>query len=381
VNWQGAITVERAREPRASASTRTVRRPLAFLLHSLFGLKLSLFLGFVCLTGTIATVSHEIEWLVQPEVRGASDGRTDDYAAMWGLVRDRYPDAYIQSIGTYDRAHSGYFARQADLTLPDGTNRHLYIDPSRMVVTGEASGPSFHSIMRGLHYYLLLPTDWPFYLVTSLGFVLILSLVTGLVTYKKFWRGFFRLPRWRRSTRTWSGDLHRLMGLWSLWFVAVIGLTSIWYLVERAAPSWETPAPEAQTRYVLPAPEPARVAGWVATARARFPGISITFVQMPYGETDPVVVQGQWRAWLVRERTNAIFIDPVTDQVIGERVAGELSAGERWVHTADPLHFGNFGGLATKLIWVLFGLLLTGLCATGVVIFTKRTAHAAQLLR
>jgi uncharacterized iron-regulated membrane protein len=381
VNWQGAITVERARKPRASASTRTVRRPLAFLLHSLFGLKLSLFLGFVCLTGTIATVSHEIEWLVQPEVRGASDGRTDDYAAMWGLVRDRYPDAYIQSIGTYDRADSGYFARQADITLPDGTTRHLYIDPSRMVVTGEASGPSFHSIMRGLHYYLLLPTDWPFYLVTSLGFVLILSLVTGLVTYKKFWRGFFRLPRWRRSTRTWSGDLHRLMGLWSLWFVAVIGLTSIWYLVERAAPSWETPTPEAQTRYVLPAPDPARVAGWVAAARARFPGISITFVQMPYGETDPVVVQGQWRAWLVRERTDAIFIDPVTDQVIGERVAGELSAGERWVHTADPLHFGNFGGLATKLIWVLFGLLLTGLCATGVVIFTKRTAHAAQLLR
>jgi uncharacterized iron-regulated membrane protein len=103
-------------------------------------------------------------------------------------------------------------------------------------------------------------------------------------------------------------------------------------------------------------------------------------VQMPWGGTDPVVVQGQWRAWLVRERTNAIFIDPVSDRVIGERVASEMAAIERWVHTADPLHFGNFGGLATKLIWVAFGLLLTGLCATGVVIFTKRTAHAVRAL-
>lgn len=379
MNPPAAIATQRPRT--GTAPVRAVRRPLAFLLHSLFGLKLSLLLGFVCLTGTIATVSHEVEWLVQPKVRGVSDGRIDDYAGMWALVRQRYPDAYIQSIGTYDRADSRYFARQADITLPDGTTRRLYIDPSRMVVTGEGSGHSFHSIMRGLHYYLLLPTDWPFYLVTSLGFVMILSLVTGLLTYKKFWRGFLRLPRWKRSTRTWSGDLHRLVGLWSLWFVAVIGLTSIWYFVEKAAPSMETPAPQAPTRYFLPPPEPERVAGWVNEARRRFPGISITFVQMPYGETDPVVVQGQWRAWLVRERTNAIFIDPANDAVIGERVAGSLPAVERWVHTADPLHFGNFGGLASKLVWAMFGLLLTGLCATGIVIFVKRTAHAARAMR
>jgi uncharacterized iron-regulated membrane protein len=359
----------------------TVRRPLAFLLHSLVGLKLSLFLGFVCLTGTIATVAHEIEWLVLPEVRGVSDGRTDDDAKMWGLVRDRHPDAYINSLGTYDRADSRYFARQADVTLPDGTTRRLLIDPARMVVTGEANGQSFHSIMRGLHYYLLLPTDWPFYLVTSLGFVLVLSLVTGLITYKKFWRGFLRRPRWHRSTRTWSGDLHRLIGLWSLWFVAAIGVTSIWYLVERAAPSMETPPPQAERRYFLATPAPERVARWVATARARFPGISITMIQMPYGEDDPVVVQGQWRAWLVRERTDAIFIDPASDRMIGVRTATGMSAIERWVHTADPLHFGNFGGLASKLVWLVFGLLLTGLSATGVVIFIKRTAHAVGATR
>lgn len=368
-------------ETLARPATRKHRRPLAYLLHSLFGLKLSLFLGFVCLTGTIATISHEIEWLVQPEVRGASDGRTDDYAAMWALVHERHPEAYINSLGTYDRADSRYFVRQADITLPDGTARRLYVDPARMVITGEATGHSFHSIMRGLHYYLLLPTEWPFYLVTSLGFVLMLSLVTGLMTYKKFWRGFLREPRWSRSTRTWSGDLHRLVGLWSLWFVALMGLTSIWYFVERAAPSMETEPPPAQTRYVLPTPDAERVDAWVAAARARFPGISITFVQMPYGEDDPVVVQGQWRGWLLRERTHAIFVDPATDRVIGERTAGSMSTVERWVHTADPLHFGNFGGLTTKLIWVLFGLLLTTLCATGVVIFSKRTAHAVRAPR
>jgi uncharacterized iron-regulated membrane protein len=158
----------------------------------------------------------------------------------------------------------------------------------------------------------------------------------------------------------------------------VIGTTSIWYFVERAAPAIETAPPETDTRFYLPAPDAARVGRWVEAARRRFPGISVTFVQMPYGETDPAVVQGQWRAWLVRERTDAVFIDPATDTVVGERRAERMGAAERWVHTADPLHFGNFGGLATKLIWVLFGLILTGLCATGVIIFAKRTAHAAR---
>lgn len=381
MNSHAAIRGGRGDGRPTRAVAPVVRRPIAFLLHSLFGLKLSLLLGFVCITGTVATVSHEIEWLLQPELRASSNGRTDDYAAMWGLVRDRYPDAYIQSIGTYDRADSDYFVRQADIKLPDGTARRLYIDPSRMIVTGEGGGHSLHSIMRALHYYLLLPGDIPFYLVTGLGFVMILSLVTGLITYKKFWRGFVRLPRWQRSTRTWSGDLHRLIGLWSLWFVAMIGMTSIWYFLERASPSLETSAPEARTRHYLPTPRPEHVATWVAAARQRFPGISITFIQMPYDASDPAIVQGQWRAWLVRERTNALFIDPVSGRIIGERAAENLSAVERWVHTADPLHFGNFGGVATKLVWVLFGLLLTGLCATGVIIFTKRAAHAARRLQ
>jgi uncharacterized iron-regulated membrane protein len=271
--------------------------------------------------------------------------------------------------------------RQADVTLPDGTARRLYVDPGRMVVTGEASGHSFHSIMRGLHYYLLLPTDWPFYLVTSLGFVLMLSLVTGLLTYKKFWRGFWRTPRWNRSTRTWSGDLHRLMGLWSLWFVAVIGLTSIWYLrrARRALPRDGAADGADALRPAHPRPRACRRLG--GRGPRALPGISVTLVQMPYGEDDPVVVQGQWRGWLLRERTHAIFVDPATDRVIGERTAGAMSPVERWVHTADPLHFGNFGGLATKLIWTLFGLMLTGLCVTGVVIYSKRTAASVRTFR
>ncbi|NJS14030.1 MAG: PepSY domain-containing protein [Sphingopyxis sp.] len=63
---------------KATPEGRRKQVPLGFWLHSIFGLKLSLFLGFVCLTGTIATVSHEIEWLYKPQLRAtAVTGHTD----------------------------------------------------------------------------------------------------------------------------------------------------------------------------------------------------------------------------------------------------------------------------------------------------------------
>lgn len=367
----------------SAPSIRRHRRPLAFFVHSLIGLKLSLFLGFVCLTGTIATVSHEIEWLVNPTVRATPVQGVENWGRMWEAVRSAYPDAHIQSISSYDRNNEPYFVRTASVELSSGERIDVHVDPGSARITGVSRGTNFHGFMRALHYYLFAPGAIPFYVVASMGIVLLVSLTTGLLTYKKFWRGFLRMPRWRRGLRTWLGDLHRLVGLWSIWFAAIIGLTCVWYIVERAGLDLESPIPKASvpmSRY-SPTPDGAVIGRWTAIARRKMPGLDITGVVLPYSPGEPAVVQGQWSAWLVRERSNAAFFDPTTGAFIGARVAHKMPIGERIVHTADPLHFGNFGGLATKLIWVVFGLALTGMAASGAVIFVRRTADAAQLLR
>lgn len=362
---------------------RRHRRPLGFFLHSLFGLKLSLFIGFICLTGTIATVSHEIEWLIDPEVRATPVAGEEDWGRMWNAVGAAYPHGHIEGIGSYDRNNEPYFVRNASVVLASGERIDVHVDPGTGRVTGAHRGTSFHSFMRALHYYLFAPGAIPFYVVASMGIVLLISLTTGLITYKKFWRGFFRMPRWRRETRTWLGDLHRLAGLWSLWFVAIIGLTCVWYIAEGAGLDLESKSPTAALpeRAFSPGPDGAEVNRWTAIARSRMPGLAITGVHLPYASGDPAIIQGQWRAWLVRERTNAVFIHPATGTVLGQRAAHRMPLGERIVHTADPLHFGNFGGLATKLIWVVFGLVLTGMAASGALIFVRRTADAARKLQ
>ena len=39
---------------------------------------------------------------------------------------------------------------------------------------------------------------------------------------------------------------------------------------------------------------------------------------------------------------------------------------------ADPLHFGYFGGITTKILWFLLGLSMSAMAFTGVIIYSKR---------
>src|SRR3546814_10964427 len=63
---------------------------------------------------------------------------------------------------------------------------------------------------------------------------------------------------------------------------------------------------------------------------------------------DPLMFIGQADAWLVRDTANAVALDPYNGEVLEVRRAEELDALERWVHTADPLHFGTFAGLRSE---------------------------------
>lgn len=334
-------------------------------------------MAFVCLTGTIATVAHEIEWLYKPEVRASAyEAGTEDWAAMWSAAQSAYPGATLTGIGSYDRTHVTYFAKSVSARDASGEDFTIYVDPGTNRVTGREYGRSLQDAMRALHYYLFVPRDVGFYLVTSLAFVLLASMITGLIVYKKFWRGFFTQPRLDRNLRTAMGDLHRLAGLWSLWFVAVISLTSIYYFFEWKWLDWESETPQVAEPMPVTSATAQQIASWTQKAKVIKPGFRITAVYLPYSETDPAIVQGHWQAALVRERADAVYIDPLTSAIIGERSAHRMSAAERTVHTVDPLHFGTFGGLATKLLWMVFGLILTGMAISGAIIYVVRTRKA-----
>lgn len=349
------------------------RRSLWWTVHHWLGLKLSLFMSFVLLTGTFATLAHEIDWLIFPAMRVAVQDRPYAGWGTWAASAEAAePDA---DIITLSAPVDPWFAASALMVRESGESVYVQVDPWTGRARGTVPWGNAHRFLRNIHRHLMMPVAIGVPIVTSLGFVLLGSLVTGLVAYKKFWRGWLKWPRWRRGrpgeARHWTGGLHRWLGLWSLWFVALMAVTSVWYFVEQlgaAAPP--LPAPEVGTRGADPqGPELDRV---VAVARAAQPDLRIRAISFPY-EGDPgIIVEGQARAILVRDRTNAVFVEPDELRALLSTRGERLGVHQRISEMADPLHFGTWGGLATKLVWFVFGLALTALSVSGVVIYSLR---------
>lgn len=348
-------------------------------VHAWVGLKLSVLASFVFLSGTLAVIGHELDWAIDPAMRASPSAPAP---ASWGTIAANVATAVPQgTILTIQRGPDPWFATTAVVRGPDKRLHRVLVDPASGRVNRVAGFGSIQRFLRDLHRRLMLPLAIGIPIVTSISFVLMASLVTGLVTYKKWWRGFLKLPR-GGGQRRWMGDMHRLLGLWSLWFVALMSLTGFWYLAELVAARAPDMAPvaadAAQVADVMPTG--AALDAMVERARAAFPALDIRAVQYPSGYFAGVGFTGQERAWLVTDGGNAVWLSPDRAAPIAVMRGDQLSLHQRISEMADPLHFGTFGSLWTKAIWFLFGLALTGLSITGVIIYARRLSAEAALL-
>jgi uncharacterized iron-regulated membrane protein len=346
------------------------RRRVWFALHSWVGLKLSLLMFFICLTGTLATLAYEIDWLIHPEMRVVPQDRP---SASWDdwltAAREAHPDWQLRSI---DVPVDPWFAVRVSAETSAGRLRFIWIDPYTARVQGDTHWFNAHRFLRNTHRHLMLPVRIGVPIVCVLALALLVSVATSFVIYKRWWRGFLAWPRRERARRFW-GDLHRLLGVWSLWFIVLIALTGVWYLVESLG--GEAPAlPEhpiaASTRGAV-----VSLDAMIADAKSLLPGLDPRSINLPTEPDDPIVVEGRAGAWLVRERANAIGFDPMDGHPRWSRRGEELSAHQRISEMADPLHFGTWGGLPTKLAWFVFGALLTALSGSGVYLYGLRVVR------
>jgi hypothetical protein len=170
------------------------------------------------------------------------------------------------------------------------------------------------------------------------------------------------------------------MGVWSLWFVALIALTSVWYLVEQwggAAPSLPSVDPiaagnDTRSRTEVVPVDAVMLDRIVASAGEQWPGLRIESIWPPARPGNALVLQGQAEAWLVRERANAMAFDALSGELRGIRRGEALALHQRIAEMADPLHFGTWGGLPSRILWFLAGGLMTALAATGVWLYGLR---------
>lgn len=365
------------------------RSKLWFLVHSWLALPIWFFVLIVCVTGTLAVVSQEIVWLANPEMRASKpsdDAPLLSYDQVMTAIKQAQPKTQVQSISRPDESH---FALEVDVTYPDGRPDTVYVNPYSGVIQGSAPTFNFKAFTRALHGWWLVPFtngfSWGWYLVSFLGLPLLASLVTGLVVYKRFWKGFFRPTlRIRHGARIFWGDFHRLSGIWSIWFIAVISITGTWFLIQamlfdNQISISSAPVIPVVSRESVPmtadgiAPPQLNLDRAIEIAQQRIPGLEASFVSLPSNAYSHLEIGGRgWYPLMFQTAT----INPYNGDVAASRLLSDRNTLEFVTESMRPLHTGDFGGLWIKLIWFFFGLLLSMMVLSGLLIWTKRTALA-----
>ncbi|MDR7949074.1 PepSY-associated TM helix domain-containing protein [Achromobacter aegrifaciens] len=363
--------------PSGSTSSDASPRKWFFVIHGWAGLKLSVLMAFICLTGTLAVISTELDWLVHSEMRVEPASSLASWGKMAGAAQAAHPDWTLLS---FTAPYASRFAARALMRTPQGEQRFVWVDPYLAVVTGDTSWFNIQRWLRNTHRHLFLPTQWGVPLVSALSLLLIALVVTGLVIYKRWWRGFLAWPRWGKRRLAWA-DVHRLVAVWSLWFTLLIAVTGLWYLIESLgghAPP--LPALSSKEPRSASAPlHPSEIDAAVDEAQRAWPGLTIRVLRLEAGGR-AVQLEGQTDAWLVRDRANAIRIS-LPSGASTRRSADELDVHQRISELADPLHFGAFGPWPVRAIWFLFGSMLTALSVTGAYLYGLRIAGASAKIR
>ena len=350
-----------------TAKTTRVQRALGG--HAAIGLLVSALLYVIALSGSLVVIHDRWQRWEQPDVAEA--------AALTPAAAQRAMAAVVEKDRGKPRTTHLYIRMpNADLPRAVVTTDHnaWYVDGDGRPVAREAH--AWTEFLIGLHEYLHLPMTWGLILVGALGVALAALAVTGVLAHPRILRDAFRL-RSRHDTQIARADWHNRIGVWTLPFVlavtmtgAFIGLGSVGASVlarvytggsieKIYAPIFGgEPAPDAAT---APLPD---IATALTTLHARVPAADPTYVivhdpgtrgqhiqilaehprRLIYGESYAFDAGGRWMG-----------PTGLSDGAIGQQVAA----------SAYNLHFGNYGGLAVEIAYMLLGLGLCVVTATG----------------
>lgn len=366
-------------------SPKSQRRNL-FNLHSWVGFNLTFIMTLVLATGTFSTVSNEIDWLIQSDMRVKPAVKTVSWQVMTDAIHNYAPESALISI---EEMKADYIAYRATLIDNYGSQYFVHVNQWTGEVTGSTGRLTVQRVLRDLHRYLFMPSIIGLPIVASMAFILLISLYTGLKTARN-WMSLMTRIRFNKGFRVLFGDAHKAIGLWASWFILLMSVTGIWYLAELGsevgaritgdkAVAFELDRPSLSTEQLRSfgvGMDTAKTEQIIQAAQIAFPELKISAIFYPTKPKQAISVLGYRNNPILRSRANRVFLDPVTLIPLSVQRSEDINTVAWLNEIADPLHFGFFGGLITKLIWFVFGLALTSLSISGVYLVWKRLGVA-----
>ena len=358
-------------------------------VHTWTSLISMVFLLMLCLTGLPLIFHHELDGLLgyEPEVpampAGTPHASLDRVVAAAQALR---PDHVIQFV-VFDHDEPDVavvtLGREARSTEADTTTLAMDRRTAARLTTPEPNeGPI--AFLRTLHVDLFLGLPGKLFL-GAMGLLFVVAVISGIVLYGPFMRKLdFGTVRHGRPRRVRWLDWHNLVGVATLAWALVVGGTGVvntW--ADLMLKLWQVGQLAEMTAPYRDAPRPVRLASLaeaVATAGAAAPGMTPRFIAYP----GTVVSSNNHYAVFLAGDTplTARLLKPALIDAETGRLT-DLRAMPWYVQAllvSQPLHFGDYGGMALKVVWALLDLATLVVLGSGLSLWLARK-RAGRLVR
>lgn len=377
-------------------------------IHGWSGVLLGLLLYAVILTGMIAVFADEIGEWSSPSTRESVIGFPRGLDAKLRELAATVEPQYLEEVSLFPRAGGRiqvFFHRHV---TPAGADRAeeqgvaFTLDPHSLNVLQRRAGfaEDIHALdtdnaladfLVELHVSLHLPDPWGYLVTGILGLAMLVAALTGLLVHRHLLKELFTIRR-LRETLLARRDAHVIAATWSLPFALVLAFTGSFYSFTSSvgipAMAWVAFGGDQEalieTIVGLPPPEnsarvaPANFDAMFADVRRRT-GSEPAFAALShFGRADSRLTvftsasEGElFNRNLMYDATRGAFLreKPVLGLV--------PSLGGTAADLMGPLHFGNFAGVLSKVVWFALGFASCYVALTGLLLWTTRRADQA----
>lgn len=177
---------------------------------------------------------------------------------------------------------------------------------------------------------------------------------------------------WKRQ----NWDLHNLGGFLLSLPLLALALTGIYYSYESQFAAAAAVLTGGPATVPVPRVSPAKrlpVDDIIRSAERAAPDCPPTLVQFPKSVDDSFVIRVHCPGDPHAIGLSYVYVNPTTAQIIGVDRFSSAQSGVRLIRLMTPIHYGDVGGLFTRVLWVVFGLVPAGLFVTGLLMWWNRS--------
>lgn len=352
-------------------------RKALFQIHLWSGLLAGLILIIVGFTGSLLVFYEELTeytnhhiMIVQPPPNGTKV----PIETIERSVKEAYPSYRLLNLRIPTAANQAYEARM----LVRGKSAFwAYIDPYTGQVIGDRDGDSsWLWWIFMLHINLQLGNNGLIFNGIAALLLCMLSL-SGIIIW---WPGRSQIKdgfiiKWRANWKRLNWDLHKVTGIFMMLMLLGLGATGAYfsfpeplaklvYAITLSAKPLEAPVSEITDKAA-----DLSLNSMVKAADEALPQDQIDYIYFPMTPEAAYVVSKKPTHGFGNSQ---IYLDQYSGKMLRVDDVRQISWGRWLLNLAVPIHFGTFGGLLTRIIWVIVGLALPMLFVTGFLMWWNR---------